>query len=292
MGEFKEGDIVVRKKYGGDVMFRITDIFHEEDGTVKALLKGLFLRLLADAPLGDLSRVSPHDLNTQQVRTDVIYQDHVNQVLRRRGKRDKAGWRSESGEKKEKKLPFYDVPGKVLHVDGDAEYLNLCLKTYTMMNMQVVGQLIPEEQQPEVISRLIREHQPDILILTGHDSIVGGTRDFTDLDNYRHSKYFVQAVQNAREVCYSKDDLVIFAGACQSHYESLVAAGANFASSPQRIFIHCYDPVFVAEKVAFTPIGQTVSISDAITSSITGIDGVGGVETRGKFRLGLPKSAY
>jgi spore coat assembly protein len=50
--------------------------------------------------------------------------------------------------------------------------------------------------------------------------------------------------------------------------------------------------VFIAEKVAFTPINKTVNIGDAITSSVTGIDGVGGVETRGKFRLGLPKTPY
>lgn len=294
MSDCKEGDIVVRKKYGGDVMFRIVDILPKEDGTELAVLKGLFLRLIADAPLGDLCLVSQHDLNTQRIKTDIVYKDHVNQVLRRRGKRDRIGWRNDLGEKKEKRLPFYDVPGRVLHIDGDPEYLDLCIKTYQQMNMEVVGKLIPETQQPDVIAGLIREHQPDILVLTGHDSVMGGggTRDYADLDNYRHSKYFVKAVQNARDVCYSKDDLVIFAGACQSHYESIVAAGANFASSPQRIFIHCYDPVFVAEKVAFTPIAQTVAINDAITSSITGIDGIGGVETFGKFRLGLPKSVY
>lgn len=292
MEDCKAGDIVVRKKYGGDVMFRIVDILHKEDGTELAMLKGLFLRLIADAPLGDLCLVSQHDLNTQRTRTDIIHHDHINQVLRRRGKRDKTGWRNDLGDKKEKRLPFYDVPGKVLHLDGDSEYLELCLKTYKEINMPAVGALIPETQQPDVIAELIREHQPDILVLTGHDAVVSGTKDFSDLNNYRHSKYFVKAVQNARNVCYSKDELVIFAGACQSHYESIVAAGANFASSPQRIFIHCYDPVFIAEKVAFTPIAQTVAINDAITCSFTGIDGVGGVETRGKFRLGLPKSPY
>jgi len=86
--------------------------------------------------------------------------------------------------------------------------------------------------------------------------------------------------------------LVIFAGACQSYFEAILAAGANFASSPTRIFIHAYDPVFIAEKVAFTPISKTVDINDAITASVTGHDGVGGVETRGKFRLGMPKSPY
>jgi spore coat assemly protein len=252
----------------------------------------LFLRLMADAPLGDLEIVCQHDLNTQQIRADIINQDHVNQVLRRRSKKEKAGWRTETGEKKEKRLPFYDIPGRVLHIDGDQEYLDLCVKTYTQMNISVVGKLVTETAQPDVVVDLLKEVQPDILVLTGHDSILGGSRNFGDLNNYRHSKYFVQAVQNARSYCYSRDELVIFAGACQSHYESILSAGANFASSPQRIFIHCYDPVFIAEKVAFTPINQTVAINDAITSSITGIEGVGGVETRGKFRLGLPKSPY
>jgi spore coat assemly protein len=292
MGDYKEGDIVVRQKYGGDIMFRITTITHEEDGTELALLKGLFLRLMADAPLGDLEIVSQHDVNTQQIRADIINQDHVNQVLRRRNKKEKASWRSETGEKKEKRLPFYDIPGRVLHIDGDQEYLDLCVKTYTQMNISVVGKLVTETAQPDVVVDLLKEVQPDILVLTGHDSLLGGSRSFSDLNNYRHSKYFVQAVQNARSYCYSRDELVIFAGACQSHYESILSAGANFASSPQRIFIHCYDPVFIAEKVAFTPINQTVAINDAITSSITGIEGVGGVETRGKFRLGLPKSPY
>ncbi|WP_378951804.1 sporulation peptidase YabG [Pelosinus sp. sgz500959] len=58
------------------------------------------------------------------------------------------------------------------------------------------------------------------------------------------------------------------------------------------MFIHAYDPVFIAEKVAFTPINKTLDINDAITATVTGIEGVGGIETRGKFRLGLPKTPY
>lgn len=292
MENCKEGDIVVRKKYGGDVMFRIVNIMKEDNGTELALLKGLFLRLMADAPLGDLKLVEGHDLNTQRIKTEVVSQDHINQALRRRNKREKPCWRNDTGEKKEKRLPFYDIPGKVLHVDGDQEYLDLCLKTYQQMDISVVGKRVDEKDQPEIIVELVKEAQPDILVLTGHDSILGGNRNLSDINNYRHSKYFVKSVENVRNYCCSKDEIVIFAGACQSHYESILAAGANFASSPQRIFIHCYDPVFIVEKVAYTPISQTVAINDAIASSITGIEGVGGVETRGKFRLGLPKSPY
>jgi spore coat assembly protein len=99
-------------------------------------------------------------------------------------------------------------------------------------------------------------------------------------------------VKKARIFEPARDDLVIFAGACQSYFEAILAAGANFASSPNRIFIHAYDPVFIVEKVAFTPIAKTVNLGEAIAASVTGIDGVGGVETRGKFRLGLPKTHY
>ncbi|NLP18108.1 MAG: sporulation peptidase YabG, partial [Firmicutes bacterium] len=72
----------------------------------------------------------------------------------------------------------------------------------------------------------------------------------------------------------------------------LIKAGANFASSPQRVLIHCLDPVLLSEKVAYTPIGQTLAIADALQATITGLSGVGGVETRGKYRLGFPKSPY
>ena len=69
-------------------------------------------------------------------------------------------------------------------------------------------------------------------------------------------------------------------------------AGANFASSPSRVLIHCLDPVFICEKIAYTRIDQVVSITDAIDNTITGIKGIGGLQTRGKYREGYPKSSY
>ena len=84
-------------------------------------------------------------------------------------------------------------------------------------------------------------------------------RDFNDIASYRNSKYFIEAVKAARRYEPSRDDLVIFAGACQSHYEGLLRAGANFASSPHRVFIHALDPVFIIEKVAYTPIDKIIS---------------------------------
>ena len=48
--------------------------------------------------------------------------------------------------------------------------------------------------------------------------------------------------KRSKEKAPSLDQLVIFAGACQSHFESLIQAGANFASSPSRVNIHALRP--------------------------------------------------
>lgn len=69
-------------------------------------------------------------------------------------------------------------------------------------------------------------------------------------------------------------------------------AGANFASSPNRVLIHCLDPVFVCEKIAYTRIDQIVSIHELINNTITGNKGIGGLQTRGKYREGYPRSTY
>ena len=103
---------------------------------------------------------------------------------------------------------------------------------------------------------------------------------------------YIEAVKALRDYNSSYDELVIFAGACQSCYECLLDAGANFASSPSRVLIHCLDPVFVCEKIAYTKIDEVVSITDVVEGTITGIKGIGGLQTRGKYREGYPKSNY
>ena len=118
------------------------------------------------------------------------------------------------------------------------------------------------------------------------------TRNYIDLENYKNSKYFVETVTKLRNYEPSYDELVIFAGACQSCYEAILDAGANFASSPNRVLIHCLDPVFICERIAYTNIGKIVEIQEIINNTITGVEGVGGLQTRGKYREGYPKSKF
>ncbi|WP_334295676.1 sporulation peptidase YabG [Marinisporobacter balticus] len=58
------------------------------------------------------------------------------------------------------------------------------------------------------------------------------------------------------------------------------------------ILIHCLDPVFICEKIAYTNIAQYVPVEEIFENTITGIQGVGGLQTRGKYRRGFPKSPY
>ncbi len=187
---------------------------------------------------------------------------------------------------------IFGRPGKILHVDGDSEYMETCLKVYKQLSLDAVGKAIPENEQPDVIVDLVKEVKPDIVVLTGHDSVIKEPKDYLDLNNYRNSKYFLKSVENLRNYNSSYDELVIFAGACQSCYERILDVGANFASSPSRVLIHCLDPVFVCEKIAYTRIDKVVSITDVIENTITGTKGVGGLQTRGKYREGYPKSPY
>lgn len=285
------GDLVIRKSHGGDIVFKVSEIVHDTAGKTRCVLKGLHLRLMADAPIEDLERIDAEHLRNEILRMENMHNESLKKVMMRRSIEHE---RAETSKPETaKKYSFFDLPGRVLHLDGDEEYLKMCLKTYNQLNIDAVGRWIEEERQADHVVDLLKEFRPDILVLTGHDALIGnGKRDFRDINNYRNSKYFVQAVKNARVFQPSRDDLVIFAGACQSYFEAILTAGANFASSPTRIFIHAYDPVFIAEKVAFTPISHTVDVSDAIMCSVTGIEGVGGLDTRGKFRLGLPKTPY
>ncbi len=291
MSDVAVGDLVIRKKHGGDIVFKVVGRDTDDEGREVYTLRGLHLRLLADALPDDLEKVDAEHLRQEIIRNENVHNDSMRRVMLRRSM--EVEQREFNRAEPNKKYTFFDVPGRVLHIDGDEDYLKMCLKTYSQLNIQANGRYIEEDKQPDSLLALLKEFRPDILVVTGHDALIGGgKKGFRDLNNYRTSKYFVRCAQIAREFQPSRDDLVIFAGACQSYFEAILEAGANFASSPTRIFIHAYDPVFIAEKVAFTPIGKTVDVSDAITASVTGAEGVGGVETRGKFRLGMPKSPY
>lgn len=288
------GDYVCRISHDRDILFKIEG-FCQQNGVQTAILKGVDLRLWADAPVEDL--VAPTAMEINRFRQKYVKRstELMRSIEQRRQEtvgdflsRAKISYKKAENTQME----VFEIPGTVLHLDGDREYLELCMATYKQLNIRAYGFYVPEQEQPNRVKDYLMEYIPDILVLTGHDGLIKGRKNFANLDSYRNSQYFVRAVRRAREFETGRDDLIIFAGACQSHYEALIRAGANFASSPRRVLIHAYDPVFIAEKVAFTPFNQMIPIKETINETVTGMDGVGGIETRGRLRIGYPKSPY
>ena len=292
----KVGDLVVRKSYSKDITFKIIDIKENEEG-ITYILKGLHIRIIADSKGEDLEKVEDDFAGDKDKSFDskmnyiikkvILSREQKNNQLMTRGSEEDNLNRTE----KEKGLVF-GRPGRILHIDGDPSYMETCLKAYKQLNLNAVGIAVSEREQPLKILSLVKEYNPDIVVLTGHDGVLKDSKGMLDLNNYRNSKYFIESVKILRNYNSSYDELVIFAGACQSCYESILEAGANFASSPNRVLIHCLDPVLVCERVAYTRIDEIVSIKDVIENTITGIKGVGGLQTRGKYREGYPKSLY
>lgn len=109
-----------------------------------------------------------------------------------------------------------------------------------------------------------------------------GTR-YRDLYNYRNSRHFIETVKEARKYDEKHGkNLVIFAGACQSYFEALMDAGANFASSPARILIDFLDPLIVAKSVAITDKNRYITIDDFVDELRDGKKGVNGYGAMGK----------
>lgn len=273
------GDVVTRKSYNEDILFYVLDLYYEK-GEAHANLVGVNVRLRADSPVIDLIiqdyRGSPS--STSELKTVanqiVIQQKKLLSEITMRNLTDQ---------------PFMVMPGKVLHIDGEEHYLAQCMALYNNLNVPVIGLHVPEVDQPHEIRKLLETYRPDILVITGHDGLLRKQSSQDRLINYRASPYFVETVKDARLYEPDRDSLVIIAGACQSHFEALIEAGANFASSPQRVMIHCYDPVLIAEKIAFTSFTQVIDIRSFFHSTISGSDGIGGLETKGKQRYGYPK---
>ena len=173
------------------------------------------------------------------------------------------------------------ITGKILHLDGDFKYSKKSYMYYKQLGLNAVVKNIPEYRQPNEVYKLLKMYNPDILIITGHDSMIKKNKDYYNIYNYKNSKYFIQTVKEARR--YDKEyhkNLVIFAGACQSFFEAIIQAGANFASSPARILIDYLDPIRVAEKIALTENYKYVTIEDIykdLRDGKEGIDGIGGM---------------
>ena len=184
---------------------------------------------------------------------------------------------------------YFYLPGKILHIDSDQEYLNRCLKYYENINIWAVGILEKEENISSRIYELLNEYNPNIVVITGHDAYYRKKGDINNLDNYKNSKYYVEAVREARKFENSHQKLIVIAGGCQSNYEELIKAGANFASSPKRVNIHALDPAIIATKMSLSDITEDINLKEILENTKYGCNGIGGIKTKGTMYVGYPR---
>ena len=174
------------------------------------------------------------------------------------------------------------ISGKILHLDGDKKYSEKAYNYYQKAGLNAIVKNIPENKQSKMVKQLLMIYNPDILVITGHDGMIKNNA-VNDIFNYRNSRHFIETVKQARKFeKVNKKKLVIFAGACQSYFEALISAGANFASSPARILIDFLDPLIVAKNVAETDNRKYVTIDDFASELRDGKNGVDGIGARGK----------
>lgn len=255
--ELNIGDYVTRLSYNNDTIFKVIEINENN-----IILKGVDIRLFADAPLNDL------------VKCDYVVEEDLLENCMDINRMDRGDY-------------FY-LPGKILHIDGDKDYLNRCMQFYKKANVFAVGEHLNERDVPNAINKLLKKYKPDILIVTGHDSI-NKSKDISNINNYKNSKNFVNAVYKARDFEKSHEKLVIIAGACQSDYEALIKAGANFASSPKRINIHALDPAIIAINLALTEKNSEIDLINLLEKTKYGHDGIGGLKSNGMMYVGYPR---
>ena len=250
--EIKVGSKVTRKSYGNDMVFLVLKI----DNNI-AYLKGFDVRLYADANIEDLELTDRTDEYSPEC--DIALMD-----------RDE----------------YFYLPGKILHIDGDKDYLNKSMEYYKKCGVYAVGISLDEKNIPLEIDKYLEEINPDILIITGHDACY---KKEAGEPKYKNSKYFIQAVNKAR--CYEKshEKLVIIAGACQSDYENIIRSGANFASSPKRVNIHALDPAIIAVNIALTDKNKSIDIKELLKKTKYGKNGIGGLVGNGMMYIGYPR---
>ena len=278
MKEIKKGDIVGRKSYGKDILFEVSRIIETKQEDI-AILTGIIDRIQADSKISDLEKIETKEVKKITKEYEEKVKEKISKTNRQKEKDYKIGIITNNKRTREK-----IITGKILHLDGDRKYSEKSYRYYKKIGLNAVVKNVPEYRQPRVVYRLLEIYKPDILVITGHDGMIKNGRNYNDIYNYRNSKYFIETVREARRYDKEKSQkLVIFAGACQSYFEAIISAGANFASSPARILIDFLDPLVVAQKVAFTEDYKYITIDDIAYELRDGKNGIGGIGANGKM---------
>ena len=150
MEEIKKGDAVTRNSYGNDIIFLVKRIIKLANKKQIAILKGIDVRVEADAPIEDLKMVSKEEKikREKELEEKILYKIQKEIV----------------GKENRRKEVVYT--GRILHLDGDKRYSEKSIMYYKKMGLNAIVRNIPENKQSKVVYRLLQIYNPDILVIT------------------------------------------------------------------------------------------------------------------------------
>lgn len=272
--KIKIGDIVTRNSDNNNILFYVEDIIRSRGMMPVAILKGVTIRIEVSSSLEDIRLENKSIVKSEIQKFDNNIDSRARRLL------------EYYNQKSESRKIFSDNNCLIMHLDGDRKYAEKSARIYDRFRLQAIVKNIKENRQPFEIRNLLNKYNPDIVVITGHDGMIKKGYRYNDIYNYRNSKYFVKTVQEIRNWEQGENRIAVFAGACQSYYEAIIGAGANFASSPARILIDFMDPIIVAQRIANTPEAQYLRIEDIKENLRDGERGISGIGSFGKLELG------
>ena len=159
MEKIKKGDIVARESHNQDILFSVENILKSSCGIQIAILKGITIRIVADAYIEDLDLLDIKEVDASLRSLDVRIEDRINSLLKQSQKKIK-----------DKEINFNKIKAwKILHLDGDKVYSEKSAKYYKKVGLNAVVINVAENKQHLLVREYINKYNPDILVLRGHD---------------------------------------------------------------------------------------------------------------------------
>lgn len=143
MKKIRKGDIVSRNSYQNDILFYVKQIVKLSNRGEIAILKGITIRIEADAPINDLE--IPQEKRIKESFEKLREKIEISNVIDNRE---------------------FVKNGKILHLDGDRNYSEKTEKYYKKQGLNYIVKHVTEFRQPAVIRNLLQRYKPDIVVIT------------------------------------------------------------------------------------------------------------------------------
>ena len=160
MNDIKKGDIVVRKSYGKDIIFRVINILNKPEEKI-AVLNGVIERIEADSKIADLELIDKKEVKDILRKLDIKLENRI--------EKSKQQWEDRNYKigvvTNQTRATETIISGKILHLDGDRKYSEKSYRYYRKLGLNAIVKYIPEYKQPRVVYQLLELYNPDILLL-------------------------------------------------------------------------------------------------------------------------------